>query len=116
MPYPELKHWKALLIVTSILCVIPLILSLFLWNQLPDPLPTHWSSTWVPDSWNAKAPYLFRVSAAMLLFNVLFNLGANQYYKKGDFSKVLAYIFCFIIPVVSVMLVGSTLYFSLKIT
>ncbi len=113
MPDLELKHRKALLIATSVLCVIPLIVSLFLWNQLPDPLPTHWSNTWVPDSWNAKAPYLFGVSAVMLLFNVLFNLGASQYYKKEKFSKTLAYVFCFIIPVVSVALIGATLYFAL---
>ena len=113
MPYCTLKHKGALLIITSIICITPLIVSLFFWNQLPDPLPTHWSNSWVPNSWDTKGPYLIGTSAIMLLFNVLFNLGASQYYKKGKFSKVLAYVFCFVIPVVSVALIGTTLYFAL---
>ena len=44
------KHWKMMLI-TSIITVLPILAGLFLWNKLPDSLPTHFDAAGNPDGW-----------------------------------------------------------------
>ena len=42
-------------ILTSFLCLVPILLALLLWDQLPDQLITHWNSAGEPDGYSPKA-------------------------------------------------------------
>ena len=35
------KNWRTL-VLTSIVTLIPIVVGLLLWNQLPEQMPTHW--------------------------------------------------------------------------
>ena len=39
-----MKEYKKLIIATTLITLLPIILGLILWNQLPDTIATHWGA------------------------------------------------------------------------
>ena len=50
-----IKQNKGKLILTSIAILIPVIIGLFLWNDLPDTIATHWGFNGQADGYSSKA-------------------------------------------------------------
>lgn len=49
-----LKNQKTKLIITSAIILLPILVGLLLWNQLPDQIVTHWDANGVPNGWSSK--------------------------------------------------------------
>ena len=47
------KH-KMLLILTSCVILLQIVVGVALWDQLPDPMPTHFGANGEPDGWSSK--------------------------------------------------------------
>ena len=60
-----IKKYKRTLILTSLVLLIPVIVGLLLWNQLPDPMPSHWDIHGEVDGWSSKAFTVFGLPALM---------------------------------------------------
>ena len=50
--------WKSL-IITCIVCLLPILLGLVLWNKLPDKIPAHYDWAGNVDRWSSKGELLF---------------------------------------------------------
>ena len=50
-----LKQHKKKLIISSLLILLPILVGLLLWNQLPDTMATHWGASGQVDGWSSKA-------------------------------------------------------------
>ena len=48
------KENKNTMIITSILIVLPILIGLVLWNQLPDQVATHFGYGGEPNGWSSK--------------------------------------------------------------
>ena len=59
------KHLK-ILVITSIVILIPILIGLALWNQLPDELPIHWNIKGEVDRWETKPLVVFAAPPLML--------------------------------------------------
>ena len=59
-----LKNYKWKLLISSILILIPMVLGLIFWNQLPAQFPTHFGTDGNPDAWGGK---LFVVLLPLIL-------------------------------------------------
>ena len=64
-----IKKYKRTLILTSLVLLIPVIVGLLLWNQLPDPMPSHWDIHGEVDGWSSKAFTVFGLPALMLVLH-----------------------------------------------
>jgi len=61
-----LNQNKTKLIVSSVLILLPIIVGLLLWNQLPDVMTTHWGVDNQPDGWSSKAFAVFAMPLILL--------------------------------------------------
>ena len=59
-----LKNYKWKLLISSILILIPMVLGLIFWDQLPAQFPTHFGTDGNPDAWGGK---LFVVLLPLIL-------------------------------------------------
>ena len=54
-----IKQNKKLLLLTSVITLLPVFIGLFLWNQLPDSVATHFGLNNQPDGYSSKAFAVF---------------------------------------------------------
>lgn len=96
------------MVITTILCLIPLALGLFLWNKLPEQIPTTYGFN---DSVSNMAPKWVTVILLPLIetvFNIIIHLGINLN-KKNNAGKKLNYILKWLAPVLSISVTSALL-------
>ena len=54
-----IRKYKKKLIISSLLMLLPVLVGLVLWNQLPDRMATHWGIDGNVDGWASKAFAVF---------------------------------------------------------
>lgn len=104
---------KRTTILTSIVCLLPILLGIFLYSKFPDTMPIHWDAAGNPNGWASKSVAVFVLPGILLLINLLFPilLKVDPKYKNID-NKVKTLLH-WIIPVVSVFANGTTFSFAL---
>lgn len=105
-----IRENKGKLILTSIVILLPILIGVLLWNQLPDQLPTHWNAEGVVDGWSSKGFAVFGLPLFLLLVQWVCVLASSADPKKQNHAgKVLSLIF-WICPVIS--LLGAILIYG----
>jgi uncharacterized membrane protein len=69
----------AIIAVTSIVCLLPIVLTIPFYGELPDTIAIHWNSAGVADSYLPKWAALFGLPVLLAVFNVF-----SQMYRMGD--------------------------------
>ena len=106
---------KTTMILTTILCLSPILLGLYLYDRLPDMVPTHFNAQWEPDGWSSKPMAVFGLPCLMAGLNLLCHWGMGMAQKKDD-RKVAPDVLlnlCYWIPaVISLVLFPMTLFMA----
>lgn len=90
-----MKEYKKLIIATTLITLLPIILGLILWNQLPDTIATHWGADGQADGWSSKTFAIIGlplILTAIHLFTVLFTLNdprRKNIHKKASHARIL---------------------------
>ena len=80
------KYW----LFTSVVTLLPMLLGLLLWNQLPEKLPTHFGIDGAADGWGGKGFVVFGIPLMMLAFHVIiFAATRLDKQNRGHNEKVL---------------------------
>ena len=58
-----IRQNKKMLLLTSIITLLPVFIGLFLWNQLPDSVATHFGLDNQPDGYSSKAFAVFGLAS-----------------------------------------------------
>lgn len=108
----KFMKWK-ILIVTCLICLLPILLGLALWDILPDTIAIHFNIHNEPDRYASKRFAVFCLPALMALLQIVCCVinDANAY-KHGT-RKKFELATKWIIPVMSVLLQVITLGYSL---
>ena len=61
-----IRQNKKMLLLTSIITLLPVFIGLFLWNQLPDSVATHFGLDNQPDGYSSKAFAVFGLPLILL--------------------------------------------------
>ena len=101
------KHGK-LLVITSIIILLPALVGVILWNQLPEQIPTHWNAAGEIDGWSSKGFGVFGLSGILLAVQWLCALGTGADPKKRNHSNKIVQMVLWIIPVLSIVLYAMT--------
>lgn len=101
------KHWK-LLVITSIILVLPIVVGVILWNQLPEQIPTHWNAAGEVDRWSSKTFAVFVLPLIMLAAQWLCCLGTGADPKKANHPDKVVHLVLWIIPVLQLVLFAIT--------
>ena len=102
-----MKEYKKLIIATTLITLLPIVLGLILWNQLPDTIATRWGADGQADGWSSKTFAIIGlplILTAIHLFTVLFTL--NDPRRKNIHKKPLMLVF-WIVPVTSLIMHGT---------
>lgn len=69
---------KRTLIVTSLLCLAPIVIGLLLWDKLPNEVPTHFDFYGNPDRYSSKTFAIFGLPGFILLVNLIVNIALDN--------------------------------------
>ena len=97
------KNLKTL-IITSVVILLPILAGVILWNQLPDPMPSHWNASGEIDGWSSKPFAIFGLPLIMLAAQWLCMLGTAADPKKNNHPEKILHLVLWIIPVLSVVM------------
>lgn len=109
-----MKHikWK-IIIITSIVCLLPILLGVALWEKLPDTMAIHFDINNNPDNFASKEFVVFGLPVLMAMLQMfccfINDINAHKHGEKVKFERVTKWI----IPVMSIILYVTTLGFGL---
>lgn len=101
------KHLKTL-IITSIMTLLPIVAGIYLWNTLPEQIPSHWNVNGEIDGWSSKPFFVFGLPGIMLAAQWLCVLGTAADPKKANHSDKVMHLVLWIIPMLSIVLSAMT--------
>ena len=95
---------KKQLIITSIVCVLPMIVGAILYSRLPEQLPTHFDMKGNVNDYSSKAFVCFGLPIIMLLINLFVHIVMNNDPKSGGANKTAVGIGKWTAPVASIVI------------
>jgi len=102
-------------IISTMLCLSPMILTAMLYDKLPNQMAVHWNSAGIPDNFASKEFAGFGLPAILAGLNVFTQVILNNDPKKANYPKVLRFLLKWLVPVMSLILVPVTLFISLGV-
>ena len=99
-----IKKNLKLLIITSVIILLPILAGVALWDQLPDPMPSHWNAAGEIDGWSSKPCAVFVLPFILVAAQWLCLLGTTADPKKKNHSDKVLHLVLWIIPVLSVVM------------
>ena len=98
-----IKKHLPLLIVTSIVIVLPILVGLLLWNQLPDALPIHWNAEGEVDGYSSKPFAVFAMPLILLAVHWLAAVVTQTDPKKQNQPEKVKILLFWLIPANSLL-------------
>ena len=104
--------WK-ILIVTCLVCLLPVLLGLALWDGLPDMVAIHFDINNHPDNFASKGFAVFGMPVLMVVLQCICCVASDINSKKFGAVVKFERVAKWIIPVVTVFLQTTLLYYGL---
>jgi len=100
---------KKTLVITSLICLLPIIVGALVYKRLPEMIATHFDLNGNPDGWSSRAFAVFGLPAILLAVNLLLPFMLRADPKHENMSGALVNITIWTIPVLSLLCSGLTL-------
>ena len=104
-----MKINRKTLILTTLVCLLPILAGALLYSRLPETVPTHFNLNGEPDGWSSRAVAAFALPALMLVMNFVLQFALNADPKRQNMSGALMKVVVWTVPVLSVLCSGMTL-------
>ena len=104
-----LKQNKWSLLISSILILLPCIVGLVFWNELPEQMATHWGISGKADGWSGRAFAVFFAPVFMLLMHWVCIMVTFWDNKNRNQNQKAMRLVCWISPVMS-FFINATIY------
>ena len=106
---------KRTIIITSVLCLLPEILSVILYKRLPEQIAVHWNSAGEINGYLPKAMAAFGMPVVFLVLNFLAGIRLLYDPKWRGQSRALRIIGIWMVPLISLVMIPATLLMSLGV-
>lgn len=93
-----LKENRRTLLLTSVVILLPVLAGVFLWNRLPDTVPTHWNAAGQIDGYSAKTFAVIGIPVIMLALQWLCLLLSHYGMRKKEQNHKLLTLVWWIVP------------------
>jgi len=104
-----------MLIFTSFICLSPIIMSLIVYNDLPDRVAVHWDLEGNVNRYASKAVAAFGLPLFLTAINIFVFVALCYDPKHGKHPKAMQKIVEWIIPFVSILAVPITLFMAIGV-
>ncbi len=98
------------IILSTLVCLVPIILALALYDKLPARLPTHFDINGNPDSYSSKAVACFAFPIGLALINLFTHFIMNADPKRKNSNIIIRNVGYWAIPIASLIFVPVTLF------
>lgn len=98
-----IKQNKKMILFTLVLLLLPIVMGLFLWNQLPDTVVTHWGADNQPDGYSSKAFAVIGLPAILLAIHLICIIATNIDPKAKNINNKMFSVVIWICPFVSIV-------------
>lgn len=99
-----MKNSKVTLIITVIICLLPIILGVALYDKLPDPMPIHFGVGDEPDNYGSKNFTLFGIPVIMAVVQFICCFTVDRFSKiKGEKPKIQS-VLEWLVPILTVVI------------
>lgn len=102
-----------LAVITTIVCLLPMIFSAVVYRDLPDRIAIHWGLNNQPDGWAAKAFAAFGLPVFLAVLNLLCHIGSNRAGQSERQPYFLVMVCKWLPALLSVILMPITLLIAL---
>ena len=106
--------WK-ILIKTSLVCLIPILLGIILWNKLPETIATHFDINNTPDNFTSKGFTVFGIPLFMVFMQIICCITNDINENKHGERKKIEYVTKWIIPIMSIILQSAIFGYALNL-
>ena len=100
---------KKTLIITSLICLLPMLVGALVYSRLPEQVATHFDLQGNPDGWSSRAFAVFGLPGILLAVNLLIPFALQADPKHKNMSGALVNIVIWTVPVISLLCSGLTL-------
>ena len=100
------KPYKKTLIITSLILLIPMIVGLLLWDQLPERVPSHWGINGEVDAWSSKGVAVFGMPTLMIVLQWVCTFACTLDPRYKNYNHKMLKLVLWICPVISLIVNG----------
>ena len=104
-----LKKNKFLIILTTLICLLPMVAGILLWDQLPEQIPSHWGVDGQIDGWSSKEFAVFFFPALLAGIHLVCIFASSLDPKSKNYAPQMIRFVLWICPVLSLVL-NSIIY------
>ena len=108
------KKHKKTVILTTIVCLLPMVLGLLLWNRLPEQMAIHFNAANEPDNWASKPFAVLGMPAIIAALHLLGLFIISQDPKNKNLSSKMLVLTLWICPFVSWLCCGMTVGYAMS--
>lgn len=101
------------LILTSLLCLLPVVLAAVLYDRLPDSIAVHFNNAGTPDGFLPKALAVFGLPVLFAAINAYVHFRLNKDPKNEKVSSALKLLSMWALPLVSTVLMPITMFIAM---
>ena len=87
---------NAQIILSTLVCLVPIALTLALYDKLPAQVPIHFDLNGEPDNYSSKAVAGFLFPCLLAAFNLFVHFIMNADPKKQNANKIIKLVYCII--------------------
>lgn len=109
------KKIDFLMIITTIICLFPMILSALVYNQLPEQIAVHFDAAGNPNGYASKKFAAFGLPLIFAALNLFTHFMLNSDPKKANTSKAMLLISKWLISIISLLIIPISLFMSMGI-
>lgn len=106
-----IKQRKTTLILTSIFILVPIVIGIVLWNQLPDTMATHWGVDNEANGFSSKTFTVFGMPAVLLAIHWICILATKLDKKSQNINPKIFSLVLWICPALS-LLMSAVVYLT----
>ena len=107
------KRIDKALIITTLLCLVPSLFGLIVYDRLPDQIATHFNFGGDADGYSSKAFAVLGLPVFMAVFNLIVQAALKFDPKHQNHPSALITLVKWLFPVLSFVMVGATTLISL---
>ena len=107
------KDLRNKLILTTVICLLPILVGIVLWDRLPDVMATHFDMEGNPNGWSSKAFTGFGIPVFITAVHLICSLVTEKDPKRQKYPEKMMNLIYWICPVVSWLCVCGTYGYEL---
>ena len=107
------KELKKTLTLTTIITLLPILVGLIYWNQLPEKMATHFDMEGTPNGWSSKWFAVIGIPIFLALVNVLCTILTETDPRRHKYPEKMMKLVYWICPVISWVCAGTVISYGL---